>query len=211
MARSRRRARGTLKRPATAFAGGSTGTGKSVGWESILNDEEPQQIDSLLPTLVRTSAGNIQTRARSLLPINVTRGIVTMLRVRGTIAVYFDTNELSTSLANWAVHFSIQLVPARNGVFQTAAILTPSNSADQESNRIVWQHMYYPQSGGTITIPGDIEFHDTWHTDVDVKVKRRFDRAVWDLMLVADVEAGAALRHLSCGYLRALFATADGL
>ena len=200
-----------MKRPATAFAGGTTSGGKSIGWESILNDVEPQDYNNFLPTLVRTSAGNIQTRAVSLIPINVTRGVVTMLRVRGRLACYFDVDELTSNVSNWFVHYSIQLVPARNGVFQTAAVLTPTNSADQESNRIIWQRVYYPQSGGTITAPGPFEMHDSAHSEVDVKVKRKWDRANWDLMLVADIEAGAGFRHLTCGYMRALFSTADGI
>ena len=47
--------------------------------------------------------------------------------------------------------------------------------------------------------------------EVDVKVKRRFDRAVWALALVVDVNVDAeALHHVSSG-LRALFRTSDGV
>ncbi len=136
-----------------------------------------------------------------------------MLRVRGELDVYFNSPELAVDFTNWPVHLQIQLVPTRNGVFDTTAILSPQNSADQESTRIVWQRVYMPNTGTTITGPGAIEFHtsDKKGMEVDIKVKRRFDRAEWALMLVAEVENGAVVLHQLSGYLRALFATADGI
>lgn len=213
MARHRRgRARRTLKRPATAFAGGQTSGGKTIGWESIMNAPTPVALATLFNNQIRTVSG-IATKALQMIPVSVTRGTLTMLRVRSTIEVYFSSVKLAAALANWPVQLSMQLVPARNGVFEPEAILSTNNAADQESNRIVWQRQYYPNARTTITSPGALKVHtSTSHgMEVDVKVKRRWDRANWALMLIANVELNAAVLHLAGGALRALFSTADGV
>lgn len=213
MARNRqRRGRRTLAKPATAFAGGRLASGQSMGWESIFGGTVPAAIDATLVNDIRT-VGAFNTRALTLIPVNVTRGVITMLRVRGTIDVYFNSTELAAAFVNWPVHFNVQLVPARNGLFEPASVLSPQNSADQESNRILWQRLYMPRAGTTITSPGAIEYHeaDKVGMELDIKVKRRWDRAEWALMLVAEVENVAISLHQMEGYMRALFSTADGV
>ncbi len=212
MARSRRRAGRTLKRPATAFAGGKLRDGQTMGWESIYDDPVPDNFGNQYPVDVRTVGGN-NIRAVALIPESVTRGTVTMLRVRGTIFTYFLSIELAVAFINWPVHYQIQLVPVQDGAFDPTSILTPSNGADQESNRIVWQRKEMPRAGTTITGPGAEELHEgsCVSMEVDVKVKRRWDRANWALMLVAEVESGSVLQHITGGYLRGLFATSDGV
>jgi len=187
-------------------------SGQSIGWESIFGGTVPDDIDNVLSTDVR-STGAFNTRALTLIPINVTRGIVTMLRVRGELDIYFLSSELAAAFVNWPVHLSIQLVPARNGVFEAGAILSPQNSADQESNRTLWQRVYMPDTGTTITGPGAVEYHtsDKKGLEVDIKVKRRWDRAEWALMLVGEVEGVAIGLHQLSGYMRALFAAGDGV
>ena len=136
-----------------------------------------------------------------------------MMRVRGAIDVYFNSPELAANFANWPVHMQMQLTPLRNGARQLAAVLSPQNSADQESNRIIWQRLYMPNVGTTITGPGAIEFHNSnvAHLEVDVKVKRKFDRANWQLDLIVEVETAAAALHQGSGYLRGLFKSSDGI
>ena len=198
-------------KPATAFAPGET-KGKSIGWESILNDTIPAAISTFMPTTVR-AVGAAQVRSLALIPENVTRGVVTLERVRGQIDVYFSSTELAASFANWPVHMQVQLIPVQNGAAVLASTLTPSNSADQESNRIVWQRLYMPRAGTTITGAGAVELHESNHVsmELDIKVKRRFDRALWALQLVVEGELNALVLHQMSGYMRAIFRTADGI
>ncbi len=157
--------------------------------------------------------GAVQTRFVSLIPVNVSRGVITLERIRGTFEVYFSSAEIADSLENWFVHLQIQLVPAENAAISVASVLAPSDSADQESNRIVWQRLYYPNSGTTITQPGALEMHTSTSAgmEIDVKVKRRFDRANWALALVYDCNLVSEALNLGCGQLRALFKSSDGV
>ena len=182
-----------------------------MGWEAILNATEPQDFVTAFPNSNRT-VGAYDVRSVSLVPINVTRGTVTMLRVRGSLEVYFFSTNLAAALSAWNVHLIMQLVPASDGGPADSSYLSPGNSADQESNRIVWQRVYYANTGTTITGPGGVEYHtSTLSAEVDVKVKRRFDRATWALELTAEIATASNSDHLIAGQLRGLFSTADGI
>lgn len=199
-------------KPATAFAGGEGRDGKSIQWEQLLDVPTPVAIGTVLATAVR-SAGVFDTSLIALIPVNVTRGVVTLERIRGNLDVYFDSTELAADLDNWPVFFSLQMVQARDGAIRASSALSPMNAADQESNKIIWQRRYYPGSGTTITSPGALERHTSNYFDmeVDVKSKRRFDRATWALALVVEAEAAAVDIHLMQGSLRGLFRTPDGV
>lgn len=201
-----------MTRPATAFAGGKRADGQTMGWESIFLETVPIALNTAIPGAIRT-VGVVTTTFVSVVPINVTRGTVTCLRIRGNIQVWFDATELAASFDNWFVNLSLQMAPARNGAIVNTAILSANNSADQESNKIMWQRHYFPVTGGTITSPGALEMHDSTYRDIeiDVKVMRRFDRANWAMVLVMDVEAGAGALHQMAGTLRGLFKTSDGI
>jgi len=187
VARFRRRTRGVRGKPASAFAAGEDRKGKTLQWESLLNDGIVDFINVQIPTIVRT-VGAFTTRALTLIPVNVTRGAVTLERVRGVMDVWFDEAETTASLANWNVHMTIQVVPAADGAIDLPQCLSPGNAADQESNRIIWQRLYYPAAGATITGPGAVEFSQSNYVghEVDIKVKRRFDRSTWGLALVCE-------------------------
>jgi len=201
-----------MKKHATAFAPARTGGGQSLGWESLVEEEIPEALTQKLPIAVSTAAP-LSVVARTILPVNVSRGTLTMLRVRGTIEIYFGSAELASSLDNWFVHMTMQVVPARLGAIDTTSILTPNNANDQESNKIIWQRSYYPRAGTTITSPGALEVHESTAVgmEVDVKVKRRFERSNWALALVAQGETAAIDVHLCALRLRALFQSADGI
>ncbi len=214
MARFRRlrRGGGPRARPASAFAPSENAKGKALSWEYLINAPVPLVLSTLIPTAVRI-AGTTQTRFVSLIPVNVLRGVVTLMRIRGQIEIFFNVAELAADFDNWRVHLSIQLTPARNGVVDGSSTLSASNSADQESNRILWQRIYYPRTGSTITAPGALEKHDSNYAgqEVDVKVKRRFDRATWALVLVMDVNEDAEGLHFGTSTLRGLFRSGDAL
>ncbi len=136
-----------------------------------------------------------------------------MMRVRGSFDVYFEDAGLLLDFIQWPADVSVQLAPVRNGSVLNTSILSTFNAADQESNRIVWQRLYLPQTNGIQVGPGGERLINSnrIHGEVDIKVKRRFDRALWALVLV--IEAGAlsgALHHCQ-GTMRALFSAGDGL
>ncbi len=200
-----------MTKPASAFAPAEV-RGKTIAWENVLDEPEPALVSTKIPTLVRT-VGAIETRIATLIPVSVTRGVVTMERVRGNLAVYFNSTELAAAFANWFVHLMIQLVPIQDGAIVTDSVLSAGNSADQESNRIIWQRLYYPNVGTTITGPAAVEYHTSQYSgqEVDIKVKRKWDRATWALVLSYDGEAAAVDLHILGGQLRALFRSSDGI
>ena len=212
MARSRRRRAEPVRKGATAFAPSVGRDGRQMGWEAVLEQRVPSDFDVFFPSNVRTSGAN-NVRFITLIPQNVTRGVVTMLRCRGTIVAYFDSVRLAASFADWPLSISMQLMPVQNGNIVSASILTPTNTADQESNRILWQRLYYPRAGTTITSVGALEVHESNYIEleVDVKSKRRWDRAVWALILVGEVATLAVAAHQVGGTLRGLFKAADGI
>lgn len=212
MARSRQRLRRGKGHPATAFAGGEDQKGRSIQWEQILDVPVPVTLGTVFGTAVR-SVGAFDTALITVIPVNVTRGTITLERVRGCFDVYFDSAELAASLDNWPVFVSLQMVQARDGAIRPSSALSPMNAADQESNKIIWQRHYYPDTGTTITSPGPLERHTSnyFALEVDIKSKRRFDRATWALALVVEAEAAAMDIHLCHGSLRALFRTSDGV
>jgi len=163
------------------------------------------------PTLA-FSVGGESIRFVTLIPANVTRGVVTLERIRGHIQLYWNGAQLAANFDRFFVKLGIQLVPVRNGVILDASVLSLNNSADQENNAIVWQRSYYPDTGGTITAPGAVELHTQKQSSVvDVKSRRRFDRALWALVLSANVTAAAEAGIFATVKLRGLFRASDAL
>lgn len=177
-----------------------------------MNEGIPEALNVQMPTIVRT-VGAFTTRALTLIPVNVTRGAVTLERVRGEIQMWFSEAEITASTNNWPVHMTLQVVPTADGSIDLDSCLSPGNAADQESNRIVWQRLYYPIAATTMTAPGPVELFSSQHAmvEVDIKVKRRFDRSTWGLALVAECETNAFALHFMGGRLRALFRGSDGI
>ncbi len=182
----------------------------------IMDVPTPETLSTMFPNAVRTTViggASFDTKFVTLIPANVTRGVVTLERVRGNVGVYFDALELGDAMVNWSVMMQLQLVMARNGAITSPAVLSPMNTADQESNKIIWQRRYYPVSSTSITRAGDREVISSnyRYQEVDIKVKRRFDRATWALAFVVEAEATALTLHMGYSSLRALFRSADGI
>ncbi len=168
-------------------------------------------VGAAFPNLAH-SAGPIETRFATLIPQNVTRGVVTLERVRGDAYVWFDEAQLTLSLARWTVLLSMQLVPIRDGNIVNLSVLSSRNTGDLESNRFIWRRTYSPQRGTPIIL-GAQSFDPGYSQsgELDIKSKRRFDRALWALILVVDVDATAAGLHIISMNLRGLFRASDGL
>lgn len=213
MARRRTFTRRGMKRSASAFAPGTGKAGRTIAWEQLSGSSfTPQALGTLFPTLAHSTA-SIETRFMTLMPANVTRGTVTLERVRGFTHVWFDETQTLLSLIRWPVVMSMQLVPIRDGTIQITSVLSARNTADLESNRLIWIRGYYPANGTPIIGPGatNLDPGNWMDTEVDIKSRRRFDRATWALILVVDVDATAKDLHLGAISLRALFRSPDGV
>lgn len=163
-----------------------------------------------------------QTRGLVLIPINQNRGTVTLLRVRGFLGSYTEPigSLAGNELRDHTMHFMLQLVPARPGLVNVPdgiQLLSGNLAPDQESNRILQQWVYPPGgaygSGGNITEFGASgQAHTTNFKEIDVRVKRRFARAQWALVLSAtsSVVAFDTLNRVYCNF-RMLFRTEDGI
>ncbi len=211
MARRRFGTRRRMNRGPSAFAPSRLPGGRALSWEALGAGAAVAPMTTNLPNLAYTTAA-IQTRYVTLIPINVTRGVVTLERVRGSIWTWLGEVETTADLANWATLMTVQLVPVRNGAIIDDSVLSARNTADLENNRIIWQRAFYPMGGATITGPGPLEYYDMrGNGDVDIKSRRRFDRALWALILTADIDISIAGVNQSAFRLRGLFRAPDGL
>lgn len=211
----RRSGRTNLKKPASAFAPAQDGSGKTIAWKSLAVNLAPSSLDVAFPTVASVVAGQT-LRFRTLIPENVTKGTVTLERIRGQTLVWWLGLIIDGAgeFPQVVVPMNIQLVPVQNEVVALDSVLNPRNAADLESNRIIWRRNYYPNLStvdGT-NIDGARRFDCRPMTEeIDIKSRRRFDRATWALIMavsyatVQEVDVDAAID------LRALFRTSDGL
>ncbi len=172
----------------------------------------PKTLSTVFGT-VSLTLGNFTTRYLTLIPVNVTRGVVTLERIRGEIRVFFDRDNSVANTEKMLVQLQIQLVPIRNGAIVDDAVLSPENLADLESNRILWRRNYYVADVLATTVAGSVLNPGQQNTrvDVDVKVRRRFDRALWALIIVCRSKTTADDFNLCTLDLRGLFRAADAL
>lgn len=212
MARFRRRRRMNRK-SATAFAPAER-RGKVTAWEAIAGDHFFNQASSAFPNIAYAVAAE-DIRYRVLIPANVTRGAVTLTRVRGDIAIAFNKVNIDAAggQALAVLPIVMQLVPVRNGNIVDDAVLDPSNAADLESNRIIWRRTYVADM--TSDIPGTMNAvrvrNQRGPAEVDIKNKRKFDRATWALILTINFNTVEVFNLRLMTDLRALFATTDGV
>ncbi len=212
MARRHRR-RTSLRKPASAFAPGVGGSGRTRSWEALSTAVTPEPIATQFPTLAFAAAG-FDIRFVTLIPGNVLRGTVTVQRIVGHVACYFDVDQIAAAGGQDSAFIAaqIQLVPLANAAIQDASVLSPINSADLESNRILWRRLYTPllqPTGGLLSVNRLMGQHQP--TEVDIKVQRRFDRALFALIfVVASTSSDVTLSRIGLD-LRGLFLAADGI
>ncbi len=208
MARRGRVRNRTRRTAASAFASGEVG-GKSTGWESIFNQDIPQTLTAAFPTTAQISGADTN-RFVTLVPVNVTRGTVTMMRVRGQMAVFFELASLASTENDWRVNVMLQLAPARDGSVLTDSVLSAANAADLESNRILWRHTFWPETTDAATFDiNPVAFSKG--IDIDIKSKRRWDRANWALVLSVVSLTTSQIEHFIGGNMRAYFKAGDAL
>ena len=200
-----------MNHPATAFAGSVKG-GRAIQWESLAVSYDLNALTAQYPN-VSLIAGGLTTRYRTLIPVNVLAGPVTMLRVRGTIFTTFLGSVLAAvgGQAKVAIPMSIQLVPVRDGAIIDDAVLSTRNAADLESNRILWRGCAWPNHANTNGIVIDVDRVYPDKIDVDIKVKRRWDRASWALVMATIYNSIDEAVMQQAIELRGLFQTPDGV
>jgi len=211
MARHRRQRVGNRK--ASAFAPGTKG-GRALTWESLSIDVTTDGHDSVFNVLA-FAAGGFDIRYQVLLPPNVTRGVVTLERLRMEWDTYFRSSALSLALPNafTCIPWNIQLVPVRDGVIDDTAVLDPRNTADTENNAILARGLRTPLLTDTAgaTIGAVRSFNCRQDVAMDIKSKRRFDRSLWALIMVCSGPSGLTLDWLHNIDIRALFLASDGV
>jgi len=145
-----------------------------------------------------------------LIPGNVTRGTVTLKRVKAHIG-FFQEAVNPTQLRFQLNTFQclLQLVPLSDG--QPFGMLAANNAGDLESNRIIWrQTMHYASTPTGVPFTGVDAWGIAW-SDIDVKSQRRFSRAQWALVFTCTALATWQDETRIYANFRMLFATGDGM
>lgn len=188
--------------------------GRSLSWESLAIDTAGNNHDVVFNNLAFTAGGS-DVRYRVLIPPNVTRGVVTLERTRLIWETFFEGGAvaLSDGISRFRVPWNMQLAAVRDGAIQDASVLDPRNAADQENNAIIARGI---RIGDGATNDGFALAVDRYYQtkdghDIDVKSKRRFDRALWALILVASSPAALTADWKHILDVRALFMAPDGV
>jgi len=186
--------------------------GRTIAWEALGVFFTPVALPSAFPVTSNVAAG-LTTRFQSLLPENVTRGTVTLERIRGRLYTMWDTGTIAgaTGAKFLAVPYLIQLVPIQDGIVALDAVLDGRNAADLESNRIIYRGTIYPNTNDPTGVLVDSNRVYTQETIIDVKSKRRFDRATWALIMSVSYDTVEEVNIFHGNSLRALFRSADGV
>ena len=214
MARSRRRR--PVAKSATPFAGAMGRDGRSSNWESLAVDLTVQDLDVKFPNAAIV-AGGITVRYKVLVPVNLTRGNVTLRRIRSSVWVMWEETLFNAAGGKgfFAVPMNIQLVPIRGGVIANEAVLDPRSAADLESNRIIWRRTWWPDivgANGVLAEPSE-RFRGCRDPDyqIDVKSQRRWDRAEWALIMAVSFDTVNEVNVEMATELRGYFTSNDGL
>jgi len=162
----------------------------------------------------------------TMLPQNIaTGGEVTLLRIVGTIGVAeqienaiaggFPTRE--TSVVETMFSTSIQLVQIRHGALGTGS-LDAQDGSDLDSSNFLWRHDWIPGAAPySITtqniLGGAGDQFGMLHKqeEIDIRVKRRFDRSQWALVLNGTVLIADVNQWAMTFSFRGLFLTSGGI
>jgi len=209
---------------ASAFAPAKSGGG-NLHWESsgttcweTVDQGFPLDGDAFNVTCSDATVLH-RTRGLALLNPDNARGVVTLLRVRGFLGVNWDDVPLNqVALRNTLVHFILQLVPRDPDLVNAPdekQLLSGNRTPDQESNRILNQWVAVPfGQHGTVSaaVAGGQSDECFWFQEIDVRVKRRFSRTQWALVISATTTdlAGAEQARVYVNF-RQLYRADDGL
>lgn len=186
-----------------------------MGWESLAMELDLDVLTVVMGVNAFVVGANT-VRIRVILPHNLSRGVVTMMRVRGMINNVFPITNLAISVTGRRLMthaMNMQLVPVTNNTVVLDSVLDPANVTDQESNRVLWRHTYSADLNAQAgTDVGGLRFAQQKDaTDLDVKSMRRWDRALWSLLLVSSYDTVEGFDHRLNLDIRGLFKASDGV
>ena len=198
-----------MRRGPSAFAPSKLADGRSLTWEGLKVVKCWTPVNTALS--VAFTVGTSTVLFDTLIPQNVTRGVVTLERIRGQMLTLFNNAAIvSEGFDAACLHASIQLLPIVEGVFDASLIIQPTNLLGLESNRLIWRRTWWPEFGNTLGGSTFIPSMDR-KSDVDIKSRRRFDRALFALVLAVEVDT-AVVTNIHVAYdFRALFRAPDGV
>jgi len=104
-------------------------------------------------------------------------------------------------------------VPIQDGAISLDSVLDPRNAADLESNRIIWRRNFYPgiETAGAPLVELVRFFANRGTIEIDVKSKRRWDRALWALIHVVSYDTIEEVNVRATRDIRAYMTAADGV
>lgn len=190
-----------MNRGPSAFAPSRLPGGRTLKWESLANTAG--QVWNTFFT--NTEPGT--SRARVLLPLDILGGVTTVERIRGWVWFHIPNTVIDASATDLGMNVSMQLCPIQNATLVTQAILNDTNAADKENNRFLGFWNIFPTGWNSIPLTMDAVAGQAVTLEIDVKVRRRFDRSVWTLLLttsainvgIGTVTVAAELRALFSG------------
>lgn len=193
-------------RGASAFAP-ARGRGGNYQWEqlSITAGTFSNVFGALAVTI-----GTFSIRGGVLMPENLTRGTVTLHRIRGSIDIWHRGATFGAAFEQ-VVSLGIQLVPVQQGAVVVGSLLSPRDAGDLESNRWLWRRTYAPGQLYTSVATSTVPLTAAQPSELDVKSKRRFNRAMWALYLVCAVDVSDIANWEISTDLRGLFTSGDGM
>jgi len=206
--RGRRVVRRAPKEGPSRFAPSRLGDGRALGWEGLSIEPFPTPISTAFT--LAFAVGTTSVFFQQLLPFNITRGVITLERMVGQMAVWFNGADLvDPGFSAMALHVQVQLVPTSDGVFDPGAIIEPRNLTGMEDTRIIWRRSFWPSLAAEDVSTGFLPPYDT-STQVDIKSRRRYTRALYSLLLAVQLETpDASVTHIAYD-LRGLFRSPDG-
>lgn len=227
MARRRRfgvrRGSSSVGRGPSRFAGGRSADGRTKEWISLSGNNGWEVLNTALPTNVVIGADTI--RFVTLLPANIAAGgEVTLLRIVGDLYVAsfaaFAASGVGAFHSTPTTDFmsmSIQLVPTLHGATGPDT-LDMLNTSDLDSSNILWRKYYapgYTNSSvlGPTILTGGNDAKGVAHPlhVMDVRVKRRFDRSSFALVLNATTVTLQEEDWAIAFNFRGLFLTSGGI
>lgn len=226
MARRRRfgvrRSFGSPSRGPSRFAQGRSADGRTKEWISLSANNGYEVLPTALPTNVVVGAETV--RFVTLLPANIAAGgEVTLLRIVGDLYVMSRATFAASGIGAFhsstdtdMMGMSIQLLEGVHGAHGPDS-LSMSNTADMDSSKILWRKYYQPGFTNSSVLGPNILAGDAsrgvQHPDhtIDIRVKRRFDRSVFQLILnAAAITTGEDEWAISFNF-RGLFLTSGGI
>jgi len=196
--RRARRLRRGMNRAPSAFAPSRQPGGRALTWEALWNAPTALSIGATLTAAQVVGARTISFRV--LMPHNLTRGVVTLKRIRGSVLAL-------PSQALQTIACAIQLVPVRADTIASNDILDPLSAFDLESNRIIWRKNFLLVQD-TVATPA---VRYSMHMDIDVKSQRRWARNLWSLAFITSSLTANLANDIIWADMRALFSATDAL